>query len=69
MSNFQIPKSRSEVYKFCRMRYWNNPTTGTSIVMKFNEVAHEVTAKPGLDEHFGLTPTSLHSLKKLLRFQ
>ena len=32
--------------------------------MKFNEVAHEVTAKPGLEEHFGLTPTSLHSLKK-----
>ena len=51
------------------MRYWNNPTTGTSIVMKFNEVAHEVTGKPGLEEHFGLTPTSLHSLKKLLRFQ
>ena len=51
------------------MKYWNNLTTGTSIVMKFNEVAHEVTAKPRLEEHFGLTPTSLHSFIKLLRLQ
>ena len=51
------------------MRYWNNLTTGTSIVMKFGEVAHEVAAKPRLEEYCGRTPTSLHSLTKMWRLQ